>query len=530
MAMRKSFLWLFVFVGVAIIVVAWLALRYIPPEVPDNLAIPGVISYKETERNSQEILMEAKVSYLGTEYNARFALKLDAKGQIVLPGSDEVFTTVVAEEEGLELWRDTEKIGKLPIVFITGRNDAGIYRVGPPGTSLRPVSVRPGIQNLAVFHFDTEIQGIEGVSVTLFRDGRQFDAGKLPMITRLGGKQGIAKIDGVQVKGIGGTGVFSVFYSEHKLREGVNKILPTARFVGYTTWHDGGTFLGMSDVCYILQGDKVVILGQERAEAELTNVDLKGVEGDPITKDGRLVVKADGKYLIVSKDGKVSEIGFTTDLPVTVSGNMLVSGKRAFDLTNGKEFAFEEKYWWIADGVLLSQLGNELVGKTIASDGIQEKWRVKLAKPLKEDAKISKVKNDVFFFRMGKSCTEFINVLTGKCGKNIDILTFDSLETIEGEGLAFPNGFRIKQNIVCADENGKPLWARNGTKPERVGATSVLVWDDKAMANVIYDIVNGNEVISWKGSGLSVKRLNKSHLAATVNVNHLIFVQRLINY
>jgi hypothetical protein len=286
----------------------------------------------------------------------------------------------------------------------------------------------------------------------------------------------------------------------------------------------------MSDVCYILQGDKIVILGQERAEAELTNVEIKGVEGDPITKDGKLVVKADGKYLIVSKDGKVSEIGFSTDLPVTVSGKVLISGKRAYDLAHGKEFVFDEKYWWIADGVLISQLGDELVGKMVTSDGIEEIWRVKLDKPLKEDAKLSKVKSDIYFFRMGNNCTELINVSTGKCGKNIDLLSFDILETIEGEGLSFPNGYRIKQNIVCTDENGKPLWARNGTKPGRVGATSVLVWDDKTNTNVIYDIINGNEVISWKGTGLSVKRLNNSHLVATVNANHLIFVQRVIKY
>lgn len=530
MTMRKSFLWLFVFIGVAIIVVAWLALRYMPPKVPENLDIPGIISYEETGRTNREVSINAKVSYLGAEYDANLTLKLDSNGQIVLPAEDEVFTTVVAEEESLELWRDTEKIGRLPIVFIANRNDASIYRVAPPGTSLRPISVRPGIQNLAVFHFDTEIQGMEGVTVKLFRDGKQFDSGKLPMITRLAGKEGVAKIDGVQIKGIGGTGVFSVFYDEHKLRVGTNKILPSARLLGYACWHESGTFLGMSDVCYILQGDKVTILGAQRAESELANVDIKGVVGDPVTKDGRLIIKTDGKYVLVSKDGKVDSINFSSDIPVSVSGNLIIADKRVYDLESRKEFLPNQKYWWVADGVFISQVGKDLIGISVGAEGMHEIWRLRLSKPLSTDAKLMRALNGIYYFRMGNSCSDYLDVSTGKCGKSVSLLGMKALDIFEGEDLSFPNGNKIKQNIVCTDEQGKPLWARIGTKPASFGATGVVVWDEKAQSTIIYDVTNGNEIASWKGTGILPKMLAESHFAATINKNHVIFIQRTIKY
>lgn len=528
--MRKSYLWLFVFIGVAIIVVAWLAFRYISPKVPENLEIPGVVSYEETGRTNREVSINAKVSYLGAEYDANLTLRLDSNGQIVLPAKDEVFTTVVAEEEGLELWRDTEKIGRLPLVFIANRNDTSIYRVAPPGTSLRPISVRPGIQNLAVFHFDTEIQGMEGVTVKLFRDGKQFDSGKLPMITRLAGKEGVAKIDGVQIRGIGGTGVFSVFYDEHKLRVGTNKILPTARLLGYTCWHESGFFLGMSDVCYILQGDKVAILGAQRAESELANVDTKGVVGDPVTKDGKLVIKTDGKYILVSKDGKVDPINFSSDMPVSVSGNLIIADKRVYDIESKKELTFNQKYLWVADGVFISQVGVNLIGTLVGAEGMREIWRLRLTKPLSTDAKLLKASNGIYYFRMGNTCSEYLEVSTGKCGKNITLLGMNALDVFDGEDLSFPNGNKIKQSIVCTDLQGKPLWARMGTKPASFGATGVIVWDEKAQSTIIYDVTNGNEIASWKGAGIQPKMLDQSHFAIIVNENHVIYVQRTIKY
>ncbi len=505
--------------------IAWWFLRYKTPRLPP-LDIPGLEKVEQVESDYGHIKAIATVKYLGVTYDCSFTVNIDANGELILPTKDQALTPIVSEDESLEIWKDQIKLGALPIVLAVNRESDNIYLVGPRGGSLKPMVVKPGMVNLAIFDQDTVIRGQEGVRVKVLRAGREVDDAKLPLATRLGNDPGVVEVQDVQVFGIGGVGIFNIYTGKTEIKRGNNNILPVGRFVGNHTWFDKGVYLGSSDVGYCANGDTINILSSDRKEVVLKDLDPKMVEGNGCLPDGSLVALAGGKLVNVHKDGTTSDIDFQSASPVSVSGGLIVSGKTLYDVAQGKAFDAGVDFDYIAFGVAIQNSSGKLQAYRLAPEGPQTIWTK--ASHLAKNAKLVVVRQGIVFFDMGDRCTEYLDVRTGASGRALSALgKKDQLDIIEGDGLCFPNGSRIKQGVVCVTEDGKLLWGRTGEKPKRIGAYGVAV-EDRTGRKTTYDISTGEEVTSWIWTNMNIASLDEAYFTLIVNGNHTIFVQRLI--
>jgi len=526
--MRKTLLFVVGFVLLVTLGLVWYFTRYIPPEVPE-LSIPGLEAVSEVERDYSHVLLSATVKYLGNSYVCSLDLKIGSDSKLILPTKDQVFTAVISEEDGLELWRDNRKIGKLPIVFISDKNgDGSIYLVGPAGESLRPVFVKSGMVNLATFKYDTIIRGQEGVRVQIYKETRQIDDGKLPMMVRLGDKTGRADIkDGLQVWGIGGIGVFNVYAGYTQLKKGQNEVMPIGRFTGSDAWFDKGKFLGASDVAYALSGEKVNIIGEVQKEVAVPGIDISLVDGDPVLADGSIVLGLNGKLVTLDKTGAIKELGFAPSGKARISGNFIISGKDVFDTKTGKTYKVPDKYDFLADGVFVTTRNEKLLTRSFVDGSLKTIWE----KPCKigDGPSISIVSGSLVFLYKGDRCTEFFDVGTGKSGYDQDLLVEKpEIEVVQGEGLCFPSGLRIKNGIVCVNQKGKMVWGRAVENQKRFGAFGVWVNSKTTAVNTIYDVRNGNEIMYWEWPTIVPKIINAEYLCFVSGNDHTVFVKRTL--
>lgn len=526
--MKKTLLFVTGFVLVIALGLVWYFARYVPPEIPE-LDIPGLETISEVERDYSHVLLSATVKYLGNSYVCSLDLKIGTNSRFILPTKDQVFTAVVSEEEGLELWRDNRKVGKLPIVFISDKNEDGsIYLVGPAGESLRPVFVKSGMVNLATFKYDTIIRGQEGVRVQIYKETKQIDDGKLPMMVRLGDKTGRADIkDGLQVWGIGGTGVFNVYAGYTQLKKGQNEVMPVGRFTGSDAWFDKGKFLGASYVAYTLSGEKVNIISEGQKEVTVPGISTSLVEGDPVLADGSIVLGSNGKLVSLDKTGAVRELGFAPSGKARISGNFVISGKDAFDTKTGRTYKVPDKYDFLVDGVFVNIQNGKLFARSFIDGSLKTIWE----KPCKIDdgPSISIVSGSLVFLYRGDGCTEFFDVRTGKSGYDHGLLVEKpEVEVVQGEGLCFPSGLRIKNGIVCVNQKGKMVWGRAGENQKRFGAFGVWVSSKTTAVNTIYDVRNGNEIMYWEWPVIVPKLINAEYLCFVSGDDYTVFVKRTL--
>jgi len=526
--MKKTLLFVAGFVLLVALGLVWYFTRYVPPKVPE-LAIPGLETVSEVERDYSHVLLSATVKYLGNSYICSLDLKIGSDSKLILPTKDQVFTAIVSEEDGLELWRDNRKIGKLPIVFISDKNEDGsIYLVGPVGESLRPVFVKSGMVNLATFKYDTIIRGQEGVRIQVYKEIKQIDDGKLPMMVRLGDKIGRADIkDGLQVWGIGGTGVFNVYAGYTQLKKGQNEVMPVGRFTGSDAWFDKGRFLGASDVAYALSGEKINIIGEVQKEVAVPGIDTSLVEGDSVLADGNIVLGSNGTLVSLDKTGAIKDLGFVPSEKAMVSGNFIVSGENVFDTKTKKTYKVPDKYNFLADGVFVTSQNGKLLARSFVDGSLKTLWE----KPCKigDGSSISIISGSLVFLYKGDRCTEFFDVRTGKSGYDQGLLVEKpEIEIVQGEGLCFPSGLRIKNGIVCVNQKGKMVWGRAGENQKRFGAFGVWVSSKTTAVNTIYDVRNGNEIMYWEWPTIAPKIINAEYLCFVSGNDHTVFVKRTL--
>jgi len=528
--MRKWFWIACVLILVVGVVVAWMVLRWRPLEIPKDLYIPGLESFTEVDRNYEHINIIAKIKHLGTTYNCALELKIDQNGQLVLPNNDESFTVVVSDESNLELWRDDRKIGNVPVVFIAPRHDPGFYRVGPPGSSQRPIAVSSNMVNLVTYVFDTVIKSPESVMVKVLKNDKEIASGRIPLNLKLGDGEAKAVIVGVQIRGYAGTGAFQFFTGDFPIKKGVNSIVAAGRILGADLWHEDGVFLGTNSgygdlnedkVCFIGKTDKIVLLGKNRKEVIVGNIQFDRLYGYPIKNTSSVYVSSSNKLQIVDTQAKLTLDSNFQEFPAWISPfqNLLPIPKRRMGpiLADLNRFMLDQFHITYQEGHL----------KCISQQTRNLLYSVKFHLP--ETAVLQRYNNNVIFFTDGNRSTEFMDIKTGNTGSDLkNLQKKEVLDWITGDGLVYPSGHRIKKGIVCLDTQGRTLWARQDGRIERIDTLGIKVTNEKTGEVSCYDVRNGQLLASWKNVDADIPFLDERYMVISVQGNHTIFVQRTI--
>jgi len=528
----KKWLWVSCSVIVIIgVIVTWIFLRWRPAEIPKDLYIPGLESLREVDRSYEHIDFIAKIKHLGITYDCALELKIDQNNQLVLPTTDEAFTVVVSDEKDLELWRDDRKVGNVPIVFIALRHDPGFYRVGPPGSSQRPIVVSPNMVNLVSYVYDTVIKSPESIKIKVLKSGKEIASGEIPLNLKVGDDEVKVIVDGVQVRGYAGTGAFQFFTGEFPIKKGIHSIVASGRIFGANLWHEDGVFLGTDSgygslnedkICFVGKDGMVVLLGNNRKEVRINDVRFDKLYGYPMINTPNVYVTSNDKLYIVNSKGDLSTKSDFQESSawITPFYNLSPIPKSQMKpiLANINKFMLEHLHIHYQQGCMIysSPKSNNSI------------YSVKF--DLTETAVLHRLDDKIIYFTDGNKCTEFMNVETGYTGLDIKNLQNKGiLDWIKGDGLIFPSGHRVRKGITCLDAQGRTLWVRSDGEIERIGAIGLKVTNKQTGEVSCYDVHDGQLLASWKSVDACMAFLDERYMVITINNNHTIFIQRTIN-
>lgn len=479
----------------------------LPQEFP---TIPGFKSAKLVSGDSFDKVYDITIIENGRELHCKLNLKVDAQGNLIVPGKDEIFTTVLSDQTGLILSNDSGKLGEIPGIFIIKVESKQNFHVTKPGKDPMPVEIQPGKVNNLSQDFDTLIKGPEGLAISVISNGSEIASGKLPLKLSLGETKATATVDGLFVSQMLSSGLFHIFNGSQPISVGINTVKPIAQTVGNSIWFHKGEFVSLQDgVCVVADGSRVFYkLNKDEVYSDTPDIDTK--KGAVILGQNLFWVDLSGRVMATNKDGSSRTTPLKTGKPLAKTGQYLIIDGQAYD-SDLKAFNPLPGWQWTVDGYFMKMEKGFLVCSGKSS------WKAKAEIPADSTCQIFS-KGKAFFSFDGKVTKPF-ELATGQT-EDIDGIV------LEGTGeMNFPDGTSVKDNIQT-NVDGKSIWRRIGWTLEKKGTSGVLCFNKKTGELELINADNGLKILFWNDEDIIIDYLDVDWLVFSLN-GYTICVKRL---
>ena len=473
-------------------------------------SIPGFKSAVIVSESGFKQVWRVRVADSGKESDCILTLNIDADGNIIYPEKDEVFTTVLIDDAGYELYGNSGKLGVLPGIFITKLDEKG-FMAGKPGSEKRPVDISTGKVNTVNFEKDTVITGPEGLSVRVLVDRIEIATGKLPLNLTLGRSKAVVEIEEMFVSKKISSGLIHVFSGSQQVSPGTNQIKSSAQTVGSEVWFHKGDFVGFQDgICFVSENDKVFFKQNDKEMNYLTPL-IDPSRGVAMLDNQLFWVGRDGTLTKTSPDGKITGSDFYVTGRLELSGKYLIAGKKIVDSSLARINGID--YWdWTKDGCFLT-----LDSGKLKCSG-KKNWT--LATDITANARLESIDGKRAFFSLDGRVTQEFEVETGYISDPEGLM-------LTGSGdINFPDGVYVKDGVQT-DTNGKSIWNRKNWYLQRFGAVGVYASNsDTGEAEVIaHD--TGMKALFWQGSNVKPLALTPNYCVFSLD-GYVVSVERTL--
>jgi hypothetical protein len=482
-----------------------------PSQPQEFSSIPGFKSAKLVYGDKFDKIYDITVVDGGRELHCKLNLKVDANGNLILPGKDEIFTTVLSEQSNLTLSDDSGKLGQIPGVFITKVDSKQNFHVWSPGKNEVPVDIETGKINNLSLNLDTIIKGSEGMAVSVTSNGSEIASGKLPLKLSLGKTKATATIDGLFVSQMLSSGLFHVFNGSQPVSAGTNTIKPIAQTVGNSIWFHKGEFVSLQDgVCVVADNGKV-FYKKDKNDVSVETPDIDPSKGAVILGDVSLFWVNLSGTVMTNQTGKTAiPTSLRASRPLDKSGDYLIVDGHAYDVAL-KPFNPLPGWQWSVDGCFMKMDKGFLVCTGKSS------WKAKAQIPIGSNCQISS--KGKAFFSFGSKVSKPFELTTGQT-EDIDGIV------LEGTGeMNFPDGTSVKDNIQT-NIDGKSIWRRIGWTLEKKGTSGVLCFNKKTGELELINADNGLKILFWNDEDIIIDYLDVDWLVFSLN-GYTICVKRL---
>lgn len=447
--------------------------------------IPGYKSAEMVSESGFKQVWRVRVAQKDKEWDCILTLNIDAGGNVIYPEKDEIFTTVLIESSGYELFGNSGKLGILSGIFITKLDEKG-FLAGKPGSEKKPVEITPGAINKVSFEKDTVVTGPDGLTVRVLVGREEIASGRLPLNLNLGGEKATVEIEGMFVSKKISSGLIHVFSGSQPISPGSNQIKPSAQSVGSEVWFHKGAFVGFQDgICFVSDVD-MVYFRQDGKEKTLSTPMIDTSRGVVLLGNSLFWVGRDGTLNRTSSDGNVTGSDFYVTERLELSGKYIIAGKKVIDSSLSGIAGLS--YWnWTKDGVFMT-----LDNGTLECSG-KKSWTAKT--DITAGARLESIDAKRAFFSLGGKVTQEFDVETGEFSDPEGLMLTGSGE------INFPDGVFVSDGVQT-DINGKSVWSRKGWDVSRIGSAGVYARNaDTGEAEVIaHD--TGLKALFWQGDNV----------------------------